>query len=382
MKRIGCGMLFASLLLIMLNFVAPTPIDAQAAPAFERHVLGVALSGKSTIVADRAGSQNALGVLEPGEPLIAVGRSGDYLRVRFRDGIGYIRVDAVKLDGELSRLAEVTGDMPADPLPAADPVADAGRFPIVPTIPGYTGAIFQRGKALGERSTIFSKVGDCMSTETPLYLGPFADGKFDFGPYANLRGVYDFYSKEAAYSGYANSFGWESVAARNGYNASSVLDPDWLSSRLCKRGTSPLDCEYNLVKPAVAVIMFGTNDITSLSAAQYDFFLRVVVHKTIARGIIPLLSTFPGHFTLASRANLLNQIIYEIGRDYQVPVMNLWLALQPLPNKGLDPVNSYLSLGGSRKVTYFSEGNLKFGYTMRNLVTMQSLDVLWRSVIG
>lgn len=374
MKR--CTLLMLASFLLVLGIA---PVEAEGGSAFDRNVIGAVRAG-GKIVAQINGTA-VVALLEAGEPVIALGLSGDYLRVRVRDGIGYIRQDAVKLDGDIASLQTVPGDLQADPLPADKPTADPAQYPIVPVIPGFTYAIYQRGQQLGARRAIFTKVGDCMSTETPLYLGPFAENTYDFGPYSSLQSVRDFYAQESPRPDAINSFILQSVAARDGYNASSVLDPDWLTSSLCKRGTTPLDCEYNTVHPAVAIIMFGTNDILSLSPAQYDFFLRLVVHKTIARGIIPILSTFPGYRSLPKRANQLNQIVYEVARDYQVPVMNLWLALQPLPNNGIDPTTSYLSLGASRKVTYFSEGYLKFGYAMRNLVVMQALDAVWRNVI-
>jgi hypothetical protein len=127
--------------------------------------------------------------------------------------------------------------------------------------------------------------------------------------------------------------------------------------------------------------MFGTNDINTLTPMQYDFFLRLIVSDTLDRGIIPLLSTFPGDSYQPKKANRLNQIVFQVAHDYDVPIMNLWLAIQKLPGAGLRANSNYLSGAWNIRPTYFKGDTLQYGYTQRNLLTLQSLDILWREVI-
>jgi hypothetical protein len=62
-------------------------------------------------------------------------------------------------------------------------------------------------------------------------------------------------------------------------------------------------------------------------------------------------------------------------------VLNLWLALQPLPDHGRNPKSMYLSWVPNHLTSDFTDSNLKYGHTMRNLVTLEALDVLWKEVI-
>jgi hypothetical protein len=228
-------------------------------------------------------------------------------------------------------------------------------------------------------------VGDCMSSDTPLFFGALAGANYDLGEYESLREVIDFYNQNGEQQRNKTTvtpFNAPSFAAQTGYNVASINDPLWLpETRLCPADSSPLACEYHITQPALAIIMSGTNDVLSLTAEQYDFYMRLTVYQTIDRGVVPLLSTFPGYMAVAERAAHFNQIVYAVGRDYNVPVMNLWLALQGLPNHGLDADTAYLTYDSFAGVAHFDEKNLQYGYTVRNLVTLQALNIFWRQVI-
>lgn len=378
----------AILLLALALYPAAAPAHAAQQPAFERSLIGVVTAANGARV-QVSGSAKAtlLGVLDPGERIIVTGRTSDnvWVRVQSRYGEGYLRVNDAKLIAErvedMRRIAVVAADMPVAPPPPDTPTRDAERYPILPTLSAYVGEIYRRGQALGNRPAIFTKVGDCMTSDELVFLGRFATPNYDLGEYTELQRVIDFYSKESPRPGQANSFAEQSIAAYNGFNAAAVLDPTWLEPGLCAEGTSPLACEYQLARPAVAIIMFGTNDVLTLNSTQFEFYMRLIVHETIARGIIPVLSTFPGNHAIPGRANRFNQAVYRVGQDYDVPVINLWLALQALPGKGIDD-KAYLSRSPSTRVSHFTPENLKYGYTMRNLLTLQTLDLLLEQVIG
>jgi len=61
--------------------------------------------------------------------------------------------------------------------------------------------------------------------------------------------------------------------------------------------------------------------------------------------------------------------------------MNLWLAIQPLPGNGRNAESAYLTRPPNTEVATFTDANLRYGYTMRNLVTLQALDTVWSGVI-
>ena len=150
---------------------------------------------------------------------------------------------------------------------------------------------------------------------------------------------------------------------------------------MCQADESPLLCEYRVHNPAVAIIMFGSNDVLALTPVQFDHALRRVVYDTMQAGIIPVMSTFPRYISLPDRTILYNQIVIRVALDFDVPVMNLWLALEPLPAHGIDDDGYHLNGPFTRAGDFASARNLQTGYPVRNLVTLQTLVMLQRDVL-
>ncbi len=361
-----------------------SPIRAANTSAFER-------STTATITATRpikvtrtsAPGSRSLGALQPGDRVLVEGRDdkGTWLYVDSTVGAGYLSASAVAAESSLDAVPIVAGDLHAPTLPEAAPVADPVKFPILPDVSDFTRTIYQRGQAAGVHADVFTKIGDCMTADNLYFLGKFGSGDYQLGKYGDLQDVISYYSQSPVAGSKDNSFVWRSQAALTGFNAASVEDANWTDPKLCKANETPLTCEYRLSKPSIAIIMFGTNDISALTSPQFDFFLRLVVHDTITHGTIPLLSTFPGSPVYEKKSNQFNQVIFQVARDYDVPVVNLWLAIQPLPGNGRNAESAYLTRPPNTEVATFTDTNLRYGYTMRNLVTLQALDIVWRGVM-
>ncbi|GIV81414.1 MAG: hypothetical protein KatS3mg051_0768 [Anaerolineae bacterium] len=88
--------------------------------------------------------------------------------------------------------------------------------------------------------------------------------------------------------------------------------------------------------------MFGTSDLLVMTPGEFDHYMREIVDRTIEAGVIPILSTFPGNMGFWDRTILYNQIVVRIALDYDIPLINLWLALESLPNHGLEPDGFHL----------------------------------------
>ncbi len=244
----------------------------------------------------------------------------------------------------------------------------------VPVVGGATGtarAIFQTGRAMGNNPNVVTTVGDC-SSEHWKFLSQFAWGDYNLGAYANLQPVIDHFGESLAY---------DSQADHNGFNANAVIAPEWANPGYCQAGESPLLCEFRIHKPSVAVIMFGTSDLIVMAPAEFDFYMREMVEKTIEAGVIPILSTFPGNLNFWNRTILYNQIVVRIARDYDIPLINLWLALENLPNHGLEADGFHLGESAYGTSCMLVDPYLQSGYPMRNLVTMQTLDNVWRGAM-
>lgn len=245
-------------------------------------------------------------------------------------------------------------------------------LPIIPTISDNAIAIYKAGIAAGNHANAFSKLGDCM-TENPYFLGPFGSGQYDLAAYSPLKRVIDQYGHEA--------FARPSLAAAGGFNVAGPLDPTWSNPKACQAGESPIECEYRNNKPTIVVIMFGTNDVAYTDADTFNYYLRSLVAASIDKRILPLLSTFPTRPENVDKSYQLNQIAIKVAQDYDIPIMNLNRALEPLPNHGVNAQDTqHLSVPPDNRVDVFSEANLQYGFTVRNLITLQAIDAVLTKV--
>jgi hypothetical protein len=64
-----------------------------------------------------------------------------------------------------------------------------------------------------------------------------------------------------------------------------------------------------------------------------------------------------------------------------VPIMNFADAVKNLPNGGLEADGIHLSLPPGL-ATVFTPENLQYGMTVRNLLVLQSLDVIRREILN
>lgn len=267
-----------------------------------------------------------------------------------------------------------------DPATVAD--IDLADYPIVPVVNPAMKIVYAAGQAQGLNARVFAKLGDCM-TENPYFLVTFAKKQYDLGEYQHLQAVLDHFDVPAhpADSAAQNSFGTLSLAAASGFNIAGPLDPTWANPQWCQSGESPLACEYRMGQPGFAIIMFGTNDVAFTDAATYNYFLRTLVQETLDQNIIPLLNTFPTRPENPENSVLFNKIVVKVAEDYAVPLINLNRALEPLPHHGVDPDDTiHLAVPPDQGVDHFTSENLQYGFTVRNLVTLQALEAVLAAV--
>ena len=130
-------------------------------------------------------------------------------------------------------------------------------------------------------------------------------------------------------------------------------------------------------QPSIALIMFGTNDVGYTEPDAYNFYLRTLVNQTLDANVLPVLSTFPTRPEHVEKSLLLNQIAIQVATDYDIPLINLNRALEPLPYHGVDPKDTiHLSVPADKRVDVLDSNNLQFGFTVRNLVTLQALEAV------
>lgn len=238
-------------------------------------------------------------------------------------------------------------------------------------------SIYATGQARGNRMDVFSKVGDSITVSLAFFV-PFGEGNYRLGEdYAYLQSAIDFYSVNLARTG--NSFINESLAAGVGWSAAAVLDKEFADTTLCQTGEIPLVCEYRLTRPAVALIMFGTNDVGYTDPADYRRNMEAIVDISMKMGVIPVVSTIPNRAGLEGKVALYNAILLDMTTEKHLPLWDYAAALQSLPNSGLgnDGIHPSAPSWNYRATGDFSPHMLRFGYTIRNLTGLQMLYRLW-----
>ena len=74
------------------------------------------------------------------------------------------------------------------------------------------------------------------------------------------------------------------------------------------------------LNPEVTLMMFGTNDLSSLDMAEYETKTRQVVQKCLDNGTIVILSTIPPKHGQAEKAATFADAVRRIAREMQLPL--------------------------------------------------------------
>lgn len=83
-----------------------------------------------------------------------------------------------------------------------------------------------------------------------------------------------------------------------------------------------VDTWLQTLKPEVAVLMFGTNDLTRAKPDAYDASMRQVVEKCLKNGTIVILSTIPPRHGLDEQVEKFVEIERKIAADYHLPLVD------------------------------------------------------------
>jgi GDSL-like Lipase/Acylhydrolase family len=282
--------------------------------------------------------------------------------------------------------------------------ADWKSAPIVPKLDAATSkqtlATLRRGRALGNRPDVLAKVGDSI-TQSPAFLDPLGCGQSRLGRYRGLRATVRLFAARSLPGRSqecrtVNSFSRDSAAALLRTTSWWPLDPTGAEDPACRVRESPLVCEIRLDRPAFAVILTGTNDISvgvGLGGDPIPDFLtnmRAIVRASRQLAVVPILNTLPprtdsAQFEAATES--LNEQLVDLAHELHTPLINLWRALAPLPGQGLwDGLHPSVSgwPGCSQPcnpsrcapkcfAANFTPAGLAYGTDTRNLITLLTL---------
>ena len=215
---------------------------------------------------------------------------------------------------------------------------------VIPT--EHVRQIYNRGRFRGLRDDFLLSVGDCNS-ESGWYLETLLDDvPPDTGVDASFYASADI---QSTISYYSDAFAFKGQSVNSGLNAASVLDPFWASPDVCPSGESPLTCDYLLTDSFASLIMFGANDVNVLSTASYELAMRDIIETTLERDIIPILSTFtvrPLEDNTYAIGVRFNAVLIRLAEEYQIPLVNFWLATRNLADNGILEDNAHLTVAG------------------------------------
>ncbi|MEO0561215.1 MAG: SGNH/GDSL hydrolase family protein [Chloroflexota bacterium] len=284
----------------------------------------------------------------------------------------------------------VRGWLPAENLLILNPNYEPSQVQLVPmdpdTILNYSllwnfettnnAVIFQRARQTGRQINGIAKIGDSI-TASSMFLYPFASGVYDLQSYPHLEHVLDYFGTSDD-----SSFSRNSMAVRNGWTTNDVLSEFRASQRGCPNGTTPLTCELQQTSPAFALIMLGTNDAVLLNSSDYETNLETIVQTVLDYNAVPVLFTSPPLLRPEYEIMPYNRAVVRVAQKYDLAIVNYWLAVQSLPNQGMSADLVHPSGPPSNAgTTLFTPEYLRYGYTVRNLVTLQGLDRLLRHAV-
>jgi len=240
------------------------------------------------------------------------------------------------------------------------------------SISGRTRQIYQTGLSRGNNPRVFAKVGDSITNNQPFMNG-FGSGEFNLGSYGYLQDAINFFDNGA--------FTRDSIAAESGFNAAAVQDAIWAPSGICQPNESPLACEYRIMKPSVAIIMYGSVDVQLYGADAFRGYLNQIVQYTISQGIVPVLTTFPnGADYYPSQCDQFNNVIRSIASTEQIPLIEFRNPALGLPDRGVGGDKYHLSMNGTSYYIALNGEQNQYGLTLRNMLTLQALDDLRRGL--
>ena len=255
---------------------------------------------------------------------------------------------------------------------APAPTATATQFPPdswqqLPVVPGQISQrvreIYSNGLAMGNNPHVFSRIGDCASA-APAFLVGF-DGPYNLGEYTALQPAIDYFQ---------GSFKRPSLAAKAGLNSAGLLTTLW-TGKQCLKDESLLDCQYRLDRPSFAFIAIGTNEAyyVHVNPGSFEHNMRLILDDTIAKGIVPILGTKADD---VEGDQSINATIVRLAMEYQIPLWNFWLAVQPLPKHGMVEPEHLNSVSYTHYTDFSITNSLQYGMQVRNLTALEMLDLL------
>ncbi len=264
--------------------------------------------------------------------------------------------------GLASPTADSLPDAAPTPVGSSSPDSPSARnwrlWPEIPSISDSGRAILVAGQRLEVDPQAFSVVGDCQSMPAVFFGIYDSPGRYRLGEDdAHLRQTIDFFG---------GSFSREAITAQNGISAASVFSPLWADPQECDSSETPLQCELRVNHPSVIFVNLGMNWPEG-NVARHNELIRQVVEVAIQHGALPVLAT---QADTSGERSLINEGIAQAAADFDIPLWNMWRAVQHLPDHGIDQERE----GGYLTVEAWDARNYS-ALQMLNVIRLELLQV-------
>jgi hypothetical protein len=245
--------------------------------------------------------------------------------------------------------------------------ASVGLPPFSNDVVAHIQEIRALGQTMGNRLNVFAKVGDSTTASTHNLWFFGMDGQYNVGEHTELQPIIDvFHFLVSPYN--ENSFNRQSYANIGGWRVSDAIKPP-----------SEVDKELAEIKPAWALVMFGTNDLETYTADEYRANMTTLLDIIEARGVVISLSTINDRLDFGEahgRVIAFNEVVRDLAKTRHLALLELYGALEPLPNHGVAEEGIHPS--HSPTLPYegcdISNAALQYGYNYRNFLELQMLD--------
>ncbi|HEY3288878.1 MAG TPA: SGNH/GDSL hydrolase family protein [Anaerolineae bacterium] len=281
------------------------------------------------------------------------GRSSnnEWLLIPFGDSQAWIHYGSMRINGDLSTLPVMDK--------AVAKSAQIKELPQgLPYVNWHQRYLYQASRWADRDTSIFTVIGDCNS-EYAVYLGRFAASGMDTSNYPQLAYTVNWFT---------DSFSRTSVATHGSFNAAMAFDSTWSDPKQCGSDEGPLACELRLSKASILVIALGTGDQHDWRNFEANY--RPIIEYTLNQGVLPVLMTKADALESqegGAPVEYINDVIRSLGAEYNVPVIDFWLATRNLPNHGM-----LTEQNDAQKTTNSFHLNEQ-GMDMRMFMTLQTI---------
>lgn len=232
---------------------------------------------------------------------------------------------------------------------------------------------------------VFMKVGASGTVSTRLlhcFAGaPATSATLDLDGREALLDTIEFFRMGDAQG--ATPFDRETIAAELGQSARWAINGD----------PSPVDREIAAINPRFALVNYGTNDMglgATYERALFPFIenLQKLLDELEQQGIIPIVTGLNPRTDNAEAGRWVatfDDATRAVAEARQLPFISLYHAARDLPDQGLisDGIhgNTFRDQGGRTQPCVFTDEGLRFGYNIRNLLTIQAFDDVRRTLL-